>query len=60
MGLQGVCKIKIAMNSVKHFLLLFVLSGLLISGCGPMGKKGSLQNEKSLASVPAWAKEAIW
>jgi cyclomaltodextrinase / maltogenic alpha-amylase / neopullulanase len=60
MGLQGVCKIKIVMNSVKHFLLLLVLSGLLIVGCGPMGKKNSIKNDKSLASVPAWAKEAIW
>jgi len=25
-----------------------------------MGKKNSIKNEKSLASVPAWAKEAIW
>jgi cyclomaltodextrinase len=60
MGLQGVCKIKIVMNSVKHFLLLLVLSGLLVAGCGPMGKKNSIKNEKSLAYVPAWAKEAIW
>ena len=25
-----------------------------------MGEKGFIRNEKSLASVPAWAKEAIW
>jgi len=25
-----------------------------------MGKKDSIKNEKSLASVPTWAKEAIW
>lgn len=25
-----------------------------------MGKKDSLKNDKSLASVPAWAKEAVW
>jgi len=49
-----------AMNSMKQVLLLLILSGLLLVGCGPMGKKGSIKDEKSLASVPSWAKEAIW
>ena len=48
------------MNAIKQVLLLLILSGLLIAGCGPMGKKDSIKNEKSLASVPTWAKEAIW
>jgi glycosidase len=49
-----------AMNVIKQVLLLLILSGLLIAGCRPMGKKESIKNEKSLASVPGWAKEAIW
>ena len=49
-----------AMNSMKQVLLLLILSGLLLVGCGPMGKKGSIKDEKSFASVPSWAKEAIW
>jgi len=48
------------MNAIKQVLLLLILSGLLIAGCRPMGKKDSIKNEKSLASVPTWAKEAIW
>ena len=45
---------------MKRFLLLLVLSGLLVVGCGPIGKKDSVKDEKTLASVPTWAKEAIW
>ena len=48
------------MNAIKQVLLLLILSGLLIAGCRPMGKKDSIKNEKSLAYVPTWAKEAIW
>jgi len=33
---------------------------LLIAGCGPMRNKNRPEIDKSLASVPSWAKEAIW
>lgn len=32
----------------------------LLAGCGPMQNKEKKTDGKSLASVPAWAKEAIW
>jgi cyclomaltodextrinase len=47
------------MNS-KSILLLLNIVFLLLSGCGPMKNKEKVTNEKSLASVPKWAKEAIW
>jgi cyclomaltodextrinase / maltogenic alpha-amylase / neopullulanase len=47
------------MNSGKIRLLLNVIFILLL-GCGPMSNKNTNKNEKSLASVPAWTKEAIW
>lgn len=49
------------MIAAKHLPLLLILYGLLIVGFGPMRKKGPVvKDEKSLASVPAWSKEAIW
>jgi len=41
------------------FLILYVI-GLLLSGCTPMQNKNKPEVDKSLASVPVWAKEAIW
>jgi len=33
---------------------------VLLIGCGPMHNKNTYKVDKSLASVPKWAKEAIW
>jgi glycosidase len=48
------------MHSLKSILLILSVTGILISGCNPMESKSKKTNDKSLASVPAWAKEAIW
>jgi len=48
-------KIIIQWNKVLVIVISFILAG-----CGPIVKKDSMTNEKSLASVPAWTKEAIW
>jgi len=48
-------KIEIQRNKV-----LVIVISLILAGCGPIGKKDSMTKEKSLASVPAWTKEAIW
>jgi len=48
------------MHSLKHILLLLNVTGLLFVGCGPMQNKNIPEVDKSLASVPVWAKEAIW
>ena len=48
------------MHSLKSILLILSVTGILISGCNPMKSKDKNANDKSLASVPAWAKEAIW
>jgi len=45
---------------VKHISFLINLFGLLLIGCGPMQNKNKPEVDKSLASVPAWSKEAIW
>jgi glycosidase len=42
-----------------NILFLSVLS-LIFAGCGPRQYKEEKTDEKSLASVPTWAKEAIW
>ena len=44
---------------ICNIVLVFTITLLLI-GCGPMPKKNKLDIDKSLASVPAWSKEAIW
>jgi cyclomaltodextrinase / maltogenic alpha-amylase / neopullulanase len=44
---------------ICNILLVFIIT-LLLSGCGPMQNKNKPEADKSLASVPAWAKEAIW
>jgi len=48
------------MHSIKHFLLLLIVIVLGIVGCRPMQNKNKMPVDKSLASVPSWAKEAIW
>jgi len=48
------------MNSIKHILLLLIVIVLILVGCGPMQNKNKITVDKSLASVPSWAKEAIW
>jgi cyclomaltodextrinase len=48
------------MHSIKHILLLLNVIGLLFVGCGPMQNKITTSVDKTLASVPSWAKEAIW
>jgi cyclomaltodextrinase / maltogenic alpha-amylase / neopullulanase len=46
--------------SNMHSRIGILLMVLLFSGCGPMKDKNIPKNEKSFASVPKWAKEAIW
>jgi len=48
------------MHSIKSIILDLNVIGLLLVGCGPMQNKNGPEVEKSLASVPSWAKEAIW
>ena len=48
------------MNSIKSILLLLIVIGLLLVGCGPPQNKNTTPVDNSLASVPVWAKEAIW
>jgi hypothetical protein len=40
-------------------ILLLNIFGILLFGCGPMQNKNTTPVDKSLATVPAWAKEAI-
>jgi glycosidase len=48
------------MHSIKHILLLLIVIVLGIVGCRPMQNKNKMPVDKSVASVPSWAKEAIW
>ena len=48
------------MYPIKKFFLLISVIGFLIAGCVQNQSKRSNPSDKSLASVPAWAKEAIW
>jgi cyclomaltodextrinase / maltogenic alpha-amylase / neopullulanase len=48
------------MRSVKSMYLILNVIGLLLFGCGSMQNKKITPVDKSLASVPVWAKEAIW
>jgi len=48
------------MYPIKKFFLLISVIGFLIAGCVQNQSKRSNPSVKSLASVPAWAKEAIW
>jgi len=48
---------KLSDMQLRFGILLIVL---LFSGCGQMKNKNIPKNEKSVASVPVWAKEAIW
>jgi glycosidase len=48
------------MHSIKSIILELNVIGLLLAGCGPMQNKNKPEADKSLASVPNWAKEAIW
>jgi glycosidase len=48
------------MHSIKHILILLNVIVLLLVGCKPMQNKNIPITDKSLASVPRWAKEAIW
>jgi cyclomaltodextrinase / maltogenic alpha-amylase / neopullulanase len=40
--------------------VLVIIISLILAGCGPMQNKEKETDRKSLASVPTWAKEAIW
>jgi cyclomaltodextrinase / maltogenic alpha-amylase / neopullulanase len=44
----------------RKILILLLNVVLLLPGCRPMKHKIKDSGEKSLASVPAWAKQAIW
>jgi cyclomaltodextrinase / maltogenic alpha-amylase / neopullulanase len=44
----------------RKILILLLNVVLLFPGCRPMKHKINDSGEKSLASVPAWAKQAIW
>jgi glycosidase len=48
------------MHSIKSIFLTLNVLGLLLTGCGPIQNKNIPVADKSLASVPNWAKEAIW
>jgi cyclomaltodextrinase / maltogenic alpha-amylase / neopullulanase len=48
------------MNSVKTKLLLLTVIVLMFLGCVHMSNKNTSKKEKALASVPTWAREAIW
>lgn len=48
------------MHPIKNGLLLIYVLGLLLTGCGTTQTKNTAPVDKSLASVPGWAKEAIW
>jgi cyclomaltodextrinase / maltogenic alpha-amylase / neopullulanase len=48
------------MRSIKSMILILNVIGLLLFRCGPMQNKNTNPVDKSLASVPRWAKEAIW
>jgi glycosidase len=48
------------MHSIKSIFLTLNVLGLLLTGCGPIQNKNRPEVDKSLASVPSWAKEAIW
>jgi glycosidase len=49
-----------SMRSLKNIFLILNVTWLFISGCGSMQNKNTIQVDKSLASAPQWAKEAIW
>lgn len=48
------------MNSIKSVFILLILTCLHLEGCGPQQSKNTSPDDKSPASVPKWAKEAIW
>ena len=48
------------MHPIKNVLLLINVLGLLLTGCGTTQTKNIAPVDKSLTSVPGWAKEAIW
>ena len=48
------------MYPIKKIFLLISVIGFLLAGCVQNQSKRSNPSVKSLASVPAWAKEAIW
>jgi len=47
------------MNRLKVILFSFLCLGFL-AGCGPQQKPKANEVDKSIASVPAWAKEVVW
>ena len=48
------------MNLLKIILLSFLSISLLTNVCGQQQSKNTSPVNKSLASVPAWAKEVVW
>jgi cyclomaltodextrinase len=45
---------------MKNLILLSILITSLLVGCGTGKSPNKFSADKSIASVPAWAKEAIW
>jgi cyclomaltodextrinase len=48
------------MKLMKIILFTFLGFWLLAASCGPAPTKNTTEDAKSLASVPAWAKEVVW
>ena len=48
------------MYPIKKIFLLISVIGFLLAGCVQKQSKNSNLSERSLESVPGWAKEAIW
>lgn len=53
-------KMRSIQNSTATFFLLIFIISFLLQGCGRQQIKNTIAAESSLASVPGWAKEAIW
>jgi cyclomaltodextrinase / maltogenic alpha-amylase / neopullulanase len=48
------------MNIFKVILISFLGLGFLATGCGPNQTQKTNKVDKSIASVPGWAKEVVW
>jgi glycosidase len=48
------------MYSKNIRLCLSIVAVLLLFGCGPVDNRGAKPDKEALATVPTWAKEAIW
>jgi cyclomaltodextrinase len=60
-GLGGIThRLKSIFSNATTSLLLLLIISFLIHGCGRQQVRSTIPADSSLASVPAWAKEAIW